>query len=154
MFQHHFMLSKNKVTKLTFAIVLVSFLLSTFVSLWSLRLMSKRNTRELSRMMAARIYDSISSELNEPVTLSLAMAKDSFLIKALENEQNVSVEESTAAIQEYLSNIRDGFKYESVYVISDATRRYYNFDGLSKIVDPEHDEHDYWYGAFLNKHVD
>ena len=104
--------------------------------------------------MAARIYDAISSELNEPVTLSLAMAKDTFLIKTLLNEQNVSAEETTAAVQEYLSSIRSWFKYESVYVISDATRRYYNFDGLSKIVDPEHDEHDYWYGAFLNKHVD
>lgn len=151
MFQHHITFSKNNVTRLTFSIVLVSFLLSTFVSLWSLSIMSQRNARELSRMMAARIYDSISGELNEPVTLSLAMAKDSFLIKTLQNEKNVSVEESTAAIQEYLEGIREWFNYESVYVISDATRRYYNYDGLSKIVDPEHDEHDYWYGAFLEK---
>lgn len=154
MFQHHITFSKNNVTRLTFSIVLVSFLLSTFVSLWSLSIMSQRNARELSRMMAARIYDSISGELNEPVTLSLAMAKDSFLIKTLQNEKNVSVEESTAAIQEYLEGIREWFNYESVYVISDATRRYYNFDGLSKIVDPEHDEHDYWYGAFLEKNFD
>lgn len=151
---HHISFSRNKVTRLTFVIVLVSFLLSTFVSLWSLAVMSQRNTRELSRMMAARIYESISSELNEPVTISLTMARDSFLIRALQNEPNVSQEESTAFIQEYLANIRDGFKYESVFVISEGTRRYYNFDGLSKIVDPEHDEHDYWYGAFLTKHVD
>ena len=32
MLQHHFTFNKNTVTKLTFAIVLVSFLLSTFVS--------------------------------------------------------------------------------------------------------------------------
>ena len=154
MLHHHSPLSKNKVTQLTFTIVVVSFLLSTFVSIWSLSIMSQRNARELSRMMAARIYDAISSELNEPVTLSLAMANDSFLIKALQNEQNVSVEESASAIQEYLSSIRDRFKYKSVYVISDATRRYYNFDGLSKVVDPEQDEHDAWYGAFLTKQVD
>lgn len=154
MLQHHFTFNKNTVTKLTFAIVLVSFLLSTFVSLWSLSTMGQRTTRELSRMMTARIYDSISSELNEPVTLGLAMAGDSFLIKALQNEQNAPAEDSTAAFQEYLSGIRDRFNYESVYVISDATRRYYNFDGLSKIVDPEHDEHDYWYGEFLRKRTD
>ena len=140
--------------QLTFAIVLVSFLLSTFVSLWSLSIMGQRNTRELSRMMAARIYDTISSELNEPVTLSLAMAKNTFLIKTLQNERNAAEEETVSALQDYLSSVRDWFKYESVYVISDATRRYYNFDGLSKIVDPEHDEHDYWYGAFLKKNVD
>ena len=151
---HHISFTKNKVTRLTFVIVLVSFLLSTFVSLWSLAVMSQRNTRELSRMMAARIYESISSELSEPVTVSLTMARDSFLIRALKEEQNVSLDESAAVIQEYLANIKDGFTYESLYVISDATRRYYNFDGFSKIVDPEHDEHDYWYGAFLTKHVD
>lgn len=151
---HHLTFSKNRVTQLTFIIVLVSFLLSTFVSLWSLAILSQRNARELSRMMAARIYDSISSELNEPVTVGLTMANDSFLIKTLKDEQDMSLEECTAALQEYLSNIHDGLNYESVYVISDATRRYYNFDGLSKIVDPEHDEHDYWYGAFLTKNCE
>ena len=150
-FQHHVPLSKHNVTRLTVIIVLVSFLLSTFVSLWSLTLMSQRNDRELNKMMAARIYDAISSELSEPVTVGLTMANDSFLIKALQNEQNLSEEESAAAMQDYLSGIRDGLNYESVYVISDATRRYYNFDGLNKIVDPEHDEHDYWYGVFLTR---
>lgn len=154
MLQNHFTLNKNTVTRLTFAIVLISFLMSTFVSIWSLNIMSQRNTRELSKMMAARIYDSISSELNEPVTLGLSMARNSFLISALQREQDVPIEESVSVIQEYLSRIRDGFNYESVYVISDGTRRYYNFDGLSKIVDPENDEHDYWYGQFLKKRVD
>ena len=151
MFQHHAPLSKHNVTRLTFVIVLVSFLLSTFVSLWSLSIMSQRNVRELNKMMAARIYDAISSELSEPVTVGLTMANDSFLIKALQNEPNLSEEESVTALRDYLAGIRDGLNYESVYVVSEASRRYYNFDGLSKIVDPEHDEHDYWYGVFLTR---
>lgn len=144
-------MSKHNVSRLTFVIVLVSFLLSTFVSLWSLNLMSQRNDRELNKMMAARIYDAISSELSEPVTVALTMANDSFLIKALQNEAVISEEDSVAAMQDYLAGIRKGLNYESVYVVSESTRRYYNFDGLSKIVDPEHDEHDYWYGVFLQR---
>lgn len=151
MSQNHAPLSKHNVSRLTFVIVLVSFLLSTFVSLWSLNLMSQRNDRELNKMMAARIYDAISSELSEPVTVALTMANDSFLIKTLQNEPHLSEEDSLAALQDYLAGIRKGLNYESVYVISESSRRYYNFDGLSKIVDPEHDEHDYWYGVFLNR---
>ena len=149
--QHHAGLGKHNVTRLTFIIVLVSFLLSTFVSLWSLSIMSQRNVRELNKMMAARIYDAISSELSEPVTVGLTMANDSFLIKALQNEPYMSEEESETAMRDYLAGIKKGLNYESVYVISEGTRRYYNFDGLSKIVDPEHDEHDYWYGVFLTR---
>ena len=150
-FQHHAALNKHNVSRLTFIIVVVSFLLSTFVSLWSLSIMSQRNDRELNKMMAARIYDAISSELSEPVTVGLTMANDSFLIKALQNEPYMSEEECETAMRDYLSGIRNGLNYESVYVISEASRRYYNFDGLSKIVDPEHDEHDYWYGVFLTR---
>ena len=52
-------MNKSNVTRLALAIVLLSFLMSTFVSLWSLHLMGERNRRELSMMMAARIYDTI-----------------------------------------------------------------------------------------------
>lgn len=113
--------------------------------------MSQRNDRELNKMMAARIYDAISSELSEPVTVALTMANDSFLIKALQNEQSLTEEESVTAMQDYLAGIQKGLNYESVYVVSESSRRYYNFDGLSKIVDPDNDEHDYWYGAFLTR---
>ena len=148
-FQHHVPLSKHNITRLAFIIVLVSFLLSTFVSLWSLSIMSKRSDRELNKMMAARIYDAISSELSEPVTVALTMANDSFLIKALQNEADLPEEESVTAMREYLAGIQKGLNYESVYVISEGSRRYYNFDGLSKVVDPAHDAHDSWYGVFL-----
>ena len=151
MFQHHVSLNKHNVSRLTFIIVLVSFLLSTFVSLWSLSIMSQRNDRELNKMMAARIYDAISSELSEPVTVALTMANDTFLIKALQNEQDLPEEEVVTAIQNYLAGIQKGLNYESVYVISESSRHYYNFDGLSKIVDPDNDEHDSWYGVFLTR---
>ena len=113
--------------------------------------MSQRNDRELNKMMAARIYDAISSELSEPVTVALTMANDSFLIKALQNEQDLPEEEVVTAMQNYLAGIQKGLNYESVYVISESSRRYYNFDGLSKIVDHDNDEHDSWYGVFLTR---
>ncbi len=41
-----------------------------------------------SKTLAARIYDSIISQLSEPVTVSRAMANDSFIIDLPETEGN------------------------------------------------------------------
>ena len=49
----------KRTTKLAIVIVILSFVLSTFVSLWSLHLMAQRNVQELSKSLAARIYDAI-----------------------------------------------------------------------------------------------
>lgn len=147
-------MSRNKVTKLAFAIVVVSFLLSTFVALWSLNLMNRRNMSELSRMMAARINDTISGELNEPITVALTMANDSFLVDTLKNERRYPEAEIADLMRTYLSGIKDGLGYEAAFVISDESRRYYSYNGLSKTIDPAHDSHDLWYAAFLEKKED
>ena len=116
-------MNKSNVTRLALAIVLLSFLLSTFVSLWSLHLMGDRNRRELSLMMAARIYDTIVGELSEPVVVSQTMAHDSFLIELLENEDALGMDEAVDRMQAYLAGIKDGLGYEAAFVVSDASGR-------------------------------
>ena len=54
----------RRITRLAFAIVILSFALSTFVSMWSLRLLADQNRRDLARALSFRIYDSIKSELS------------------------------------------------------------------------------------------
>ena len=83
-------MNRKNITRLAFAIVILSFVLSTFVSLWSLRIMAQRNLQELSKALASRIYDTISGELMEPITVSRAMAHDSLLASALKNEDETS----------------------------------------------------------------
>ena len=80
-------MNRGIITKLAFAIVILCFLLSTFVSLWSLRIMARQNLQELSKTLAARIYDTIGGELSEPVTVARTMANNSFIIEMLEHEQ-------------------------------------------------------------------
>ena len=79
-------MSKRKITTLAFVIVVLSFVLSTVVSLVSLHRMAQQNLQELNKMLASRIYDSISSELSEPIIVSRSMANDTLLIDALKNE--------------------------------------------------------------------
>ena len=68
--------NRKNITRLAFVIVILSFVLSTFVSLWSLRLMAERNIQELNKSLASLIYDSISSDLSEPVTVARSMAQE------------------------------------------------------------------------------
>ena len=102
-------MNRRNITKLAFAIVILSFVLSTFVSLWSLRLMAERNVQELSKSLASRIYDSISSEMSEPVIVSRAMAHDSFLIRALEEEETVGTDEMAKIMADYLTGEKEAF---------------------------------------------
>lgn len=142
-------MNKTNVTKLALAIVLLSFLLSTFVSLWSLHVMGERNRRELSLMMAARIYDTIVGELSEPVVVSQTMAHDSFLIELLENEDALDMDAAVLRMQSYLTGIKEGLDYEAAFVVSASSGRYYSYRGFNKIVRPDEDARDRWYAAFL-----
>ena len=142
-------MKKNKIPHLAFAIVLVSFLLSTFVSLWSLNEMAQDNIEEFSKLMAARIYDTISSELSEPVVAARTMANDRFLIEMLQQEKHYTKEEAVSELQEYLVGMKDGLGYETAFVVSDLSKRYYSLKGLHKIIHPETDPHDVWYPEFL-----
>ena len=142
-------MNRTKVTRLAFIIVLVSFLLSTFASLWSLRMMAQKNMEELSKSIAARIYDTISGELSEPTTVSLTMAHDKFLIDMLSYESRYQEGEVEKKFADYLSSLKDSLHYESAFVVSDATKKYYSFAGLNSSFHPDTDPEDSWYPRFV-----
>ena len=142
-------MNRRNITRLAFAIVIVSFFLSTFVSLWSLRLMAERNMQELGKTLAARIYDSISSELSEPISVSRAMANDVFLIGALGNEADAGTEATGQSIAEYLAALKNAFGYEAAFVVSDASMCYYSYGGISKQMDLSGSDRDQWYARFI-----
>ena len=159
--------NRKNITKLAFVIVILSFVLSTFVSLWSLRLMAERNIQELNKSLASLIYDSISSDLSEPVTVARSMAHDSLLIRILETETdtgddtgsegrkkpdaeyNTGSGETEKLLAEYLSGIKDAFDYEAAFVVSDASSRYYSYKGINKEIDTERNDRDQWYDNFI-----
>lgn len=142
-------MNRRNVTKLAFAIVVMCFVMSTFVSLWSLRLMAAQNMRELSKTLAARIYDSIVSELAEPIVVSQTMANDLFLIDALEREEELGAERIEDTLADYLSRIKDSLGYEAAFVVSEGSQKYYSYAGLNKTMDLERSERDQWYNQFI-----
>ncbi len=142
-------MERNRIIRPAFILVVISFVLSTAVSLWSLGNMARHNSEELSRVLAARIYDTISSELSEPVIVSQTMTHDSFLISVLENEPAYDEAEIAGIMQNYLSTIRNGLDYEAAFVISQASGRYYSYRGILKTIHPDTIDRDAWYTAFV-----
>lgn len=142
-------MNKKNITRLALAIVILSFVLSTFVSLWSLRLLTERNMQELSKALASRIYDSISSELSEPITVSRSMANDIFLINTLQNEASAGIAETSDIMAKYLSAQKNAFDYEAAFVVSKASMCYYSYGGINKQMDLVRSDRDQWYTHFI-----
>lgn len=142
-------MNRRNITWLAIAIVILSFVLSTFVSLWSLHLMATRNMQELSKSLASLIYDSISSELSEPIIVSRSMANDTFLIEALKTEAVNGVDQTAEALAGYLTGQKEAFGYEAAFVVSEASKCYYSYGGINKQMDLTRSDRDQWYAQFI-----
>lgn len=129
-------------------LVVVCFLLSTTVSLVSLHLMDQHNTREMNKVLTTQINDYIKSELSGPITAARTMANNSYLIRSLADEEQLGEDIFAEQIVQYLSRVEDGLGYNSSFVISDATKRYYTRSGFNRVIDPAQSEQDAWYAAF------
>ncbi len=128
-----------------------AFVLAIIVSIYSLAKLARENTKELDTMLTYRIYDSISGTLNEPIIVARTMACDELLSDFLKNEQEMDEDEAIDVMQSYLSGVKSGLDYDSAFLVSEGTHRYYTYDGLNKIVDPVNDDHDIWYSIFVDK---
>ena len=114
-------------------------------------MLARENTREIDTMLTYRIYDAISSRLNEPIIVAKTMACDGFLADFLRNENNLGQEEAVDIMQAYLDKLKNGLGYDSAFLVSDKSMRYYTYKGLNKIVNPKDDSHDIWYPLFIEK---
>ena len=97
--------------------------------------MAQKNVQELSKSLAARIYDAIRSEMSEPVNVSRSMAHDVFLIDALKKEDQTGTEQMEQLMADYLTGQKDSFGYEAAFVVSDASKLYYSYAGLNKKIE-------------------
>ena len=143
-------MNRKNVNRLAFVLVIVCFLMSTLISLFTIGMVAKRNVEELNKTLAARIYDTISSELSEPTIVARTMASDHFVIEFLANEHSYDQKEAAQVMSEYLSEIKDAMNYETAFLVSDTSKRYYSHAGLNKQLAPGSSERDQWYVHFVD----
>ncbi len=149
-------MKNNKLIGAAISLIAVSFAITMSISFFSMREVIKSSSQELGFTLIEFIYDEIAKELIRPISVSRTMANDYYLISEMERESSSNpevAEKSESEIRKYLTNIRNTFEYDSAFVVSDGTKKYYTFRGVNKVVDPEVDSHDIWYPIFLSKNA-
>lgn len=138
----------GKMIRLTIIMIMISFMLTTIISVSSLKKVMDDDAEDMSMIMTARIYDRLNSELLSPIMVARTMSNDFFLKKQMKEEALVSEEEMTSEIGRYLYMIENEMEYNTAFIISEKSKKYYTYGGISKIISPYEDEYDSWYSTF------
>ncbi|MCQ4671520.1 sensor domain-containing diguanylate cyclase [Lactonifactor longoviformis] len=115
---------------------------------------SLQNIEQVSDLTSEGIYYQLAGTFTKPVNISLTMANDSLLRDFLLGEEaHLEDEGYTETIREYLRTYQEKYGYDSVFLASVATERYYNFNGLDRVLEPE-DTENKWFYEMLEKDED
>lgn len=106
----------------------------------------------ISKMTSEGIYYRIESIFARPVGVSLTMANDNFLRAYFQGETLVEDDNFTETIKSYLNSYKEAYGYDSVFLASAKTRRYYNFNGVDRVLSIGNPENN-WYFNFLESDV-
>lgn len=96
---------------------------------------------QVSTLTIEGIYYQLTTMFARPVNISLTMAHDSLLVDHLTHEsEHLGDEEYAETIKTYLETYLRKYDFDSVFLVSSASRRYYNFQGVDRVLtrdDPE-----------------
>lgn len=138
-------------TNLLISIVLIiGFITTAIFSYRANYRVSLDNIEQVSSLSADGIYYQMASLFSKPINISLTMAHDSLLIEHLSKESNyLEDEEYIKTIQNYLKTYQKKYGFDSVFLVSSDSGRYYNFDGLDRTLVKGEAEND-WYFELLD----
>lgn len=139
-----------RTNSLIFIIILIGFACILFTNYSTYKKILEDDIENISRLTSSTIYAEIDNELTKPIFVAQTMANDSFL-KTWLRQENASMTSPgySDALQKYLSDYREKYQYDAVFMISAKSNIYYYFEGVNKTVSPEN-EHDDWYYDFLD----
>ncbi len=130
--------SKSRGTRFQLLIILgamlfVGFLLSSIISYWVSRNSIRASILQTDLPLSSdNIYSEIQRDLFEPILISSLMANDTFVKEWIKNG-----EKDEASIINYLSHIHDKYGTLTAFLVSEATRKYYNTTRVLKTVQDE-----------------
>ncbi|MTQ98251.1 diguanylate cyclase [Pseudoflavonifractor sp. BIOML-A6] len=126
-------------------VIVVGFLLTAALSYRANYSASLENIEQVSDLTSEGIYYQMSTTFTKPVNISLTMANDSLLHETLAQEADRLDDPAyIETIREYLHTYQNKYRYDSVFLVSAASARYYNFNGLDRVLEPG-DPENFWY---------
>ena len=130
-------------------IIVIGFSVTSFIGYRSNVDTLKKEAENVTRLASEGMMYQIDAIFAQSIHISLTMAHDSFLINFLSQEkENLQNPEYTSKIKEYLAAYKNKYNYDSVFLVSPQTDRYYNFSGIARIIDHKNPEN-VWVDSFL-----
>ena len=106
--------------------------------------------KERNLLNATHIYDVITGKLNRALFISAFVAQDPFIIQILKNESQENMAQDINTLQSYCKDLSSSLNVATISVISENSHRYYNNEGLLKIIQ---DPNDSWYSIFFENNI-
>ena len=131
-------------------IIMVGFIITSFVSYHSNQEFFEKDVEQVSTLTMESVFHKIDTLFAKPINVSTTMANDSLLVNLLDEESSRMEDDSyVEEIQNYLNTYRNTYDYDSVFLVSANTNRYYNFEGIQRVL-VKGEEENRWYEKFLN----
>ena len=135
-------------------VVTAGFLLTAFLGYRANYSFSTHEIENLSTLMSEDIYHQQSSIFAKPIAVSQTMADDVFLADLLEQGIEESDEERFGEeVSRYLDSYHEAYDYESAFLVSVKTSRYYSYGGYDRTL-VEGDPENGWYFEALASEED
>lgn len=130
-------------------ILIVGFSLTAVFSYQANYRASLDNVEQVSSLTTEGIYYQLTSMFTKSVNASLTMAHDSLLVEhLLEEEKYFRDEDYIQTTRNYLETYQEKYGFDSVFLASTATKNYYTFTGLDRIL-IENDPENTWFFNLL-----
>ena len=127
-------------------ILLIGFALTAMLGYRANYQASLDNIEQVSSLTAEGIYYQLTTKFTKPVNISLTMAHDSLLKNHLQEEiSRLDDEEYINTTKTYLETYREKYGFDSVFLVSAATSRYYNFNGIDRVLTEDSPENVWYY---------
>lgn len=140
-----------KTNLLVCLVIVVGFLLTAMLSYQANYSASIENIEQVSALTSEGIYYQMSTTFTKPVNISLTMANDSLLKSFLAMEgEHLEDPGYVDTLREYLKAYQLKYEYDSVFLVSADTGRYYNFNGLDRVLAPDDPENVWYYEGLLH----
>lgn len=129
--------------------MLIGFFLTVFFTNKANYRGSLENIEEITSLSLDSIYYQLSLLLNKPIDVGMTMSRDTLLIRLLEREdEHMDDENFVNTIKNYLEAYHSSYNFDSVFLVSATSGRYYNYNGLDRVLTPGNVEND-WYFDFM-----
>lgn len=132
-------------------VILLGFIITTSVGYQANQKIFRKDMESVTTLTSDGIYHEIDTIFTKPINISLTMGNDSLLKEFLEMEPVRQNEDGFIdTMRAYLNAYREKYGYDSVFLASYATKRYYNFNGFDRTLE-EGDPENTWFYGFLEQ---